>query len=491
MKRRTFLAATAAGGAALAMPALKSQSQMRLESGQAFEPLSLLDATGGELQLEAQTGQTAFAGGAPSPTKGFNGAYLGPVIRMRRGGTIAARVSNRTSDPVSCHWHGLNVPSKADGGAHQSIIAPDATWFPELPIDQPAATLWYHTHVHGRVAPDIHAGLAGAIIVEDEQSDALDLPSRYGVDDLTLILQDKSFDGDGRPVYDPDMMGVMHGMVGDTVLANGQLAPEARVPAGLVRLRLINACTGALLRISGAEFAVIATDQGLLSKPHSIREVAISPGERVEIVTDLSDATAADLKVSAGPASGMGGMMSGGGMMDGMGMGRGGRNSRQQTLIRLAPDLGLASSGPLPGTLTAFEPPENIPNETSRTFHLAAQMGPGMMVRRLFGAQTMTINGESFNPDRIDFTAKAGAIERWRVTGAMMGHPFHVHGAKFLIADPQRPEEMGWKDTAMINGARDLIVKIEARSEDQIPFMYHCHILEHEDAGMMGQFLVA
>ena len=105
------------------------------------------------------------------------------------------------------------------------------------------------------------------------------------------------------------------------------------------------------------------------------------------------------------------------------------------------------------------------------------------------GGMKMTINGKPFEPDRIDFTAGRGTLERWRVESRMMAHPFHAHGVKFRIPDPQRPEETGWKDVAVVRGTRDLLVSIDAATERDIPFMFHCHILEHEDAGMMGQFL--
>lgn len=448
-----------------------------LIEGEPFRPLPVLDTANG-LSLRAMAGTTRFGTGAPTPTMGFERPYLGPTLRMRRGSTVAATVANATDVPISTHWHGLNVPSPADGGSHHSMIAPDATWNATLPVRQPAATLWYHTHVHGRTAPDQWAGLAGALIVDDDDADALGLPSDPGVDDLVLILQDKRFGSNGRAIYEPNMMDIMHGYVGDVVLANGQLAPRAAVPAGPVRLRLINAATSARHVIAFPRPTVlIGVDQGLLPKPVEVGEVSIAPGERVEVVVDMGDGGEAAVTVAASSLDG--GMMRGG-MMDRSGSGD------SHPLIQLVADSDRPARGRVPERLTDDLPPLPQPTSTRR---FALGMGMGMGGMRGMGGMKMTINGKPFEPDRIDFTAGRGTLERWRVESRMMAHPFHAHGVKFRIPDPQRPEETGWKDVAVVRGTRDLLVSIDAATERDIPFMFHCHILEHEDAGMMGQFL--
>lgn len=467
-------AMTGSGGGGAPMP------------GAPFRPLPVVDALGGTLRLSAGAGTTRFGDGAPTATMGYSAdgaglSYLGPTVRIRRGTTVEARVANETPVPISTHWHGLNVPSSSDGGAPQSVIAPGATWDATLPVRQPAATLWYHTHVHGRTAPDLWAGLAGAFIVEDDASDALGLPSEPGVDDLVLILQDKRFGPDGAAVYDPGMMEIMHGYVGDVVLANGQFAPAATVPAGPVRLRLINASTSAEHRIGfDRPTVLIAVDQGLLPAPVEVDRITIAPGERVEVVVDMRDGGAAAPTVSA---AAVGGGMMGGGMMDEAGA--------AHALIALRTDPSLATRGSVPGVLVEDEGSLPSPSVTRR-FDLQENMGPAQMARNMVGrGPVMAINGEPYEAGRIDFTARPGAVERWTVTTDSMAHPFHAHGLKFRILGPHRPEEAGWKDVAVVDGTRDLLVRIEARSEDDVPFMFHCHILEHEDAGMMGQFLVA
>ena len=460
-----------------------SQNASTLSAGAPFRPLPLLDATGGVLNLRATSGETRLGDGAPTPTMGWNGTYLGPTIRMRRGTTVRAAVENGTGVPVSAHWHGLNVPSNADGGAPQSVIHPGAMWNATLPVDQPAMTGWYHTHVHGRTAPDLWAGLAGAIVLEDEATDALGLPSTHGVDDLVLILQDKRFDAEGRATYEPGMMEIMHGYVGTHVLANGQLAPLADVPTGFVRLRLVNAATSAEHRIAfDRPTVLIGVDQGLLPAPVAVEAVTIAPGERVEVVIDMREGGEASPTVVASTVGGgMGGMM-GGGMMGG---------GEPHPLITLRADPGRRGAGRVPNRLA--DPLPALPEPVAtRRFVLEENMGPMQHVRQLVGrGPVMAINGEPYEAGRTDFTSKRGTVERWTIVSEGMAHPFHAHGVKFRVPDPQTPEETGWKDVVTVAGTRDLLVFIDAETVNDVPLMFHCHILEHEDAGMMGQFLTS
>lgn len=447
----------------------------------------LLDARTNPIRLEATAGTTAFAGGAPSSTMGFNQTYLGPTVLLSRETNVPVRIENSVGVPITVHWHGLTVPSAADGGPG-SEIAPGAGRDVELPIRQPAATHWYHTHVHGRTAPDVYAGLAGAVILQDEQEADTQLPRTYGVDDFVLILQDKRFDGAGRAVYEPGTMDIMHGFRGDAVLVNGQLRPIAKAPRGLVRLRLINAATSSPFDLSlesGRPLVLIGVDQGLLDAPAEVSRVLLAPGERVELLVDLGRGE--DRLMAASQSSmGMGGMMGGmGGMMGG--------DAGSAVLLTLAPDDGreaAVTSIPqrLPGSAVSISA-----TGARRRFVLDEGMGPMNMARGLVGGSpVMTINGKRYEIDRIDFSTPVGASEHWTVVANQMAHPFHVHGAKFQVLRngdrAPRPEERGWKDTVLVNGEAELAVSIDAETSEGLPFVFHCHILEHEDAGMMGQF---
>ena len=155
----------------------------------------LLDASklANSVALEVQVGNTEFFPGKASKTLGYNGSYLGPTIRVNRGDEVEIAVTNALKEDTTVHWHGLLIPAELDGGPHQ-LIRSGATWRPRLPIRQPAATLFYHPHVHGRTGAQVYSGLAGVLLVTDDAERALGLPSEYGVDDLPLVLQDRLFE---------------------------------------------------------------------------------------------------------------------------------------------------------------------------------------------------------------------------------------------------------------------------------------------------------
>ncbi len=147
------------------------------------------------------------------------------MIKVKSGETVNMHVNNDLSDSTSVHWHGLEVNGPEDGGPHQ-VIDQGTLWEPSFMIDQPASTLWFHPHVIGTTAIQVYYGLAGLIIVEDEFSDALNIPKDYGVNDIPLIIQDRSFNSDGSFNYTTNMM---NGVVGDKILVNGAITPTLKV----------------------------------------------------------------------------------------------------------------------------------------------------------------------------------------------------------------------------------------------------------------------
>ena len=179
----------------------------------------LIDARkeGNAVALRVQSGTTEFFPGQPSASLGYSGSYLGPSIRIYRGDDVEIAVTNALNEDTTVHWHGLLIPAELDGGPHQ-IIAPGNVWRPTLPIRQPAATLFYHSHVHGRTGVQVYSGLAGLLFVTDEAERALALPSEYGVDDLPVVIQDRQFE-DGLMVVPHGMMTMMQGRRGNTILA--------------------------------------------------------------------------------------------------------------------------------------------------------------------------------------------------------------------------------------------------------------------------------
>jgi blue copper oxidase len=255
----------------------------------------LIDAAkqGNAVKLKVSSGRHAFIKARPTPAYGYSGPVLGPAIRMRRGDEVQMTVENALGFDTTVHWHGLLVPGDVDGGPHQ-VIKPGGSWRPRLKIDQPASTTWFHPHLHHDTARQIYMGLTGLIIVDDGSDADLGLPRTYGVDDVPIIIQDRSFDSDGSLLYDrdPDPQTIQYGLRGSTIIVNGVVGPVAKVPAGLVRLRILNAANAQNfdLRFSDRrEFRVIASDAGFLSTPVSMRQLRISPAERFEILVDFMD----------------------------------------------------------------------------------------------------------------------------------------------------------------------------------------------------------
>ena len=437
-------------------------------------------------------GAVSFTGQATSKTYGFNQDYLGPTLRIANG-AVQAKIQNTLNEAITVHWHGLLLPGVQDGGPHQEI-ATGQSWTPQLDVLQRPSTAWYHTHIHEHTARQVYQGLAGAIQVTDGRDRDRGLPDAYGENDLLLVLQDKRFDDAGRLSYRPHMMDLMHGFVGDQILVNGQTDGLAVVPRGVVRLRLLNASNARIFSLfleDGRPMHMIATDGGYLSKPAAVRQLRLSPGERAEVLVDFGKAGSTSLMSAEDANQGSGGMM--GGMMGGMSRMIDAFWDRSFVVLPFSVDDRLKSSiDRLPDQIDSDVPALDSKGIRQRRISLDMSMGHGMMHGGM-GAG-FAINGRPFDIERIDFTVAKGTVERWIVESPMLAHPFHIHGAYFQILSENgnKPgiENQGWKDTVLVDKQVEILIRFDNAATDQKPFMFHCHILEHEDAGMMGQFAV-
>ncbi|MFE3755879.1 multicopper oxidase family protein [Nocardia tengchongensis] len=429
---------------------------------------SRLDAQGvRHFSLTAQTGSTEFRPGIATPTWGYNGSALGPTLRARRGETVAVTVTNTLPEATSVHWHGMHVPAAADGGPHQ-MLAPTATWTPSWRIDQPAATLWYHPHPHGSTEKHVYRGLAGLFYLDDDNSDRLQLPNRYGVDDIPVVIQDRRFTADGHLDEKPSSS---YGLLGDTLTVNGAIGVGHDLPARRARLRLLNGSSSRLLELGfpdNREFALIATDGGLLAAPVTLTRLLLSPGERAEIIIDLDPGHSATLR--AFPVTSR------------TGIDRPERFGFDDTFDVLT--LRAITSAPAPGALPATLAP-------------ITTLGPDLPVTRSFDLKWFMINGAKMDMNRIDLTIPTGATEVWSVTNREdWPHNFHIHDTQFQIraidGTPPPAHLAGWKDTVYTEPARtyELAMRFPGPADPAHPYMYHCHLLHHEDQGMMGQFLL-
>src|SRR5699024_3831526 len=244
-----------------------------------------------EFHLTAQNATKEFVPGKKTETMGYNGNYLGPVIRVHKGQEVSVKVKNKLDDMTTIHWHGLEVDGDEDGGPH-SGIQPRESWSPEFKIEQPAATLWYHPHPEQETGKQVYKGLAGLFLIEDEVSDRLDIPKEYGVDDVPLVIQDKKFNSDGSFEYDLGMRDVMNGLQGGTMLVNGAVDPYLEVPKGMMRLRLLNGSNARVYELhfsNNQTFSQLVSDGGFLENPIEMNELILSLAERPENVVDYQN----------------------------------------------------------------------------------------------------------------------------------------------------------------------------------------------------------
>ncbi|MGM0632706.1 MAG: multicopper oxidase family protein [Pseudomonadota bacterium] len=505
-------AALGMGAGGLLLPASLARSGE--EGGHTPEsgnPLQLMPVDEGKLRdgvrhfsLQIQQGRTAFHPGKPTDTLGINGDYLGPTLRMRRGDQVRIDVGNRMGQPTTLHWHGLHVPQEADGGPH-SVIEDGAQWQAAFDVRQAAGTFWYHSHMLHQTGEQVYRGLAGMLLVDDEESAALDLPSEHGVDDIPLVVQDRLFDGDGNLRYMDNFESMMIGMFGDTMVVNGTVDPVFEARRQRLRFRILNASNARQLKLAfsdGRPFRVIAGDGGLLSAPVELTDMLLTPAERVEIVVDVSDGQPVRLMNLASPMDfpEFRGALSQ--MMRSM-------NTETMTILSIVPASTLESSPGLPSSLVEVPPlpPARAVQHRNMWLNMGygprsgGNRGPGLGNRNGFGGGHggghFGISGRAMDLDYINERVPLGNTEIWTIENRTpMMHPFHIHGGLFRVLDrngrPPPAHEAGYKDTVRIDARQtvSVIMSFTDYAHETIPFMFHCHTLEHEDRGMMGQFLV-
>ena len=491
MNRRTFLK-TAGAGALVTGAGLSSLTLAQ----SVMTPLPILPMTDltkgieGRIPFALNPSSHDFGNGEASKTLGINSRYLGPVLRVKQGQTLPFDVANGIGDTTTIHWHGLHIPGAVDGGPHQEIEQ-GKTWSPDVPIVQHASMNWFHSHMHGKTARQTYEGLAGVMLVEDDGSLSADLPQTYGVDDFTLVLQDKTFDANGSMSYELTGQVFEDGYEGDTLVVNGAIAPLGQaVPMGLVRLRILNACNARFLQLSmeTGPVIVIASDGGFLAAPVEAESILMSPGERYELLVDMTSLQSNTLNVNLnGDQGGFFSNLFGG--------------NQPLAALTLTQNGDAGFSGSIPSRLANLAPPVRGEATTTRDFELQMDVGADLAALALAWdnvcgkATAMDINGQPMKMDRIDETVKKGDTEIWRISVDDMLHPFHIHGCSFRIlsqsgsAPPSYAQ--GWKDMVHVEeGWSEVLVKFDYEATEQTPYMYHCHILEHEDCGMMGQFTV-
>lgn len=433
-----------------------------------------------------------FFPGNISHTYAFNQyKYLGPTLIFNKGTNVNITVNNQIGDTTTVHWHGIHLPAKWDGGPHSPIL-PGTSWNPTFTVMDNAATYWYHPHLHMKTAEQAIKGAAGLIIVRDPIEAALNLPRKYGVDDFPLVIQCQQ--------YDSANQAMPLGMQDSTILINGARANYgytvyANCPAQVVRMRILNASGERAFNFgftANMQFKIIASDGGLLNAPVNTTRLRLAPGERAEILLDLtgmngqtihlmSYASELAMGIQGGPTM----PMPSGPPMDSP------LNGVDFNIMQINVVPQTASPvTTIPATLTTNNPYPTGSANITRTIRFTAD---SMMVMD----GPFYFNDSTFNMMRIDYEIPLNNIEIWKlVNETMVAHPFHIHDVQFYLFDRSGTtppaEELGRKDVVLVPPGDSVmfITKFEDFADTIIPFMYHCHILMHEDDGMMGQFIV-
>jgi FtsP/CotA-like multicopper oxidase with cupredoxin domain len=453
------------------------------------------------------------------------GTYLAPTLRFKKGSKVRLILNNNLPAQSILHWHGLHVPANMDGNPMYAINHGE-TYIYEFEILNRAGTYFYHSHAHGVTARQVYSGLAGLLIVSDDQEQALNLPS--GDYDVPLVIQDRSFDGQNQLAYSAHMMQRMQGFLGDQILVNGRPDFVLPVATRAYRLRLVNGSNSRIYKLAwndGTPLTVIGVDGGLLEAPEQHAYVMLAPGERLELWMDFSERTIGtelslrSLQFDAASHGGMG--MMGGGMMGGrgrrgmMGGGMMGGGMMSVSTLPSGSDYPLLKirvakkeqgHSTLPKVLTPITALQikNAANATSpKTIALSMQHMSALLNGRSYKMNDIQPD-EIIPVNSLQLIEFDNGFDGGGMHGMMnMPHPMHLHGEQFQIVKREVSSgssdsyatvssgfvNSGWKDTVLVMPGEKVTI-LKPFNDFKGLFMYHCHNLEHEDMGMMRDYLI-
>lgn len=458
-----------------------------------------------------------------------DGTYLAPTLSFKKGQKVRLILNNNLPAQSILHWHGLHVPANMDGNPMYAINQGE-TYVYEFEILNRAGTYFYHSHAHGVTARQVYSGLAGLLIVSDDQEQALNLPS--GAQDVPLVLQDRSFDGQNQLVYSAHMMQRMQGFLGDRILVNGRPDFVLPVATRAYRLRLVNGSNSRIYKLAwddGTPITVIGVDGGLLAAPEQHPYVMLAPGERVDAWMDFSgralgtELTLRSLPFDAaghggmGMMGGMGGGMMGGGRHRGMmGGGMGGMMGGMMSVSTLpsGSDYPIAKIRVAKKEQGEHSLPKTLTPISALQVKNAANAGNPKTIALSMEHMSALLNGRSYKMDDVqpDEMIPVNSLQLIEFDNGFGGgmhsmmnmpHPMHMHGEQFQIVKREmnsRSSEnydtvaagfvnSGWKDTVLVMPGEKVTV-LKPFNDFKGLFMYHCHNLEHEDLGMMRDFLI-
>ena len=439
--------------------------------------------------------------------QGIKNSYLGPIIRVKKGQKIRVNYKNLLDEESIIHWHGLHIPEEMDGHP-RFVIDKGEDYVYEFKIMNRAGTYWFHPHPHGKTGPQVYGGLAGLFIVSDDEEESLNLPK--GKYDIPIVIQDRIFNSDNQLVYLQSPMQKMNGFLGNQILINGRPNFNLSVSSKAYRLRLLNGSNSRIYKIAlsnGTPLKVIGNDGGLFEKPITKNYIVLAPAERIDMIVDFSGMelnSKVELISLPFPNPNMGGGM----MMGRMAGSSGLPNGAQLKLAEFNINKIVNEPFKLPGKLS------NIPQiDTSNAINL----NNPRRFRFAMSRMSWTINGKTFGMTDVasDEKVKLNTSEIWEfINGGgsmgmgMMGgmiqmpHPVHIHQLQFRIIERSFNNsslwqslkdgfiDEGWKDTFLLLPGMKVKILISFKDYPGL-FLYHCHNLEHEDMGMMRNYLIS
>ena len=415
-----------------------------------------------EVNLTAAVTKLSLQPGVVSEVFAYNGHVPGPTLDVREGDRVIIHFKNELPEPTTVHWHGIHLPFESDGSPFHPIKPGESKDYVFTVRPGTAGTYWYHPHPDHRTGFAIGKGLFGAIVVH-----AADDPLPRLTEKL-LVLSDNRFLQDGTidfpdPASHHGGIDEENGREGPVLFVNGQVLPRIQIRSGEVqRWRVVNSSAGRIFRIAipGQTMLQVGTDGGLLEKPVEVKEVLLTTGERVELLvrggargssTVLQNLPYDRYSPQTRPAD---------------------WNVTRDLLTLETTNLPPVTPPVIPATLTKI-----VPLDTTKA----------TAVRTIICGQGI-INGHTMDMARVDVSTHVGATEIWEITNIVgMDHPFHLHGFQFQVLDRDGVKEpyLAWKD--MLNIPKHSTARIIVRYDDYPgKWMFHCHILDHEDHGMMG-----
>jgi FtsP/CotA-like multicopper oxidase with cupredoxin domain len=422
------------------------------------------DSSGDHYDLTIKAGTAQMRPGAATPIVGFNGMVPGPTIIATKGRPITVTQTNAWSENVTIHNHGHKVAADSDGHPVDYITPGNAKVY-HYPNDQRASTYWYHDHTMSLTDSHVYYGLAGFYIIHDPAEDSLNLPS--GSHDVPLLLQTKLFNADNTL----STVALNKPLPGEVPVVDGVATPYLAVDTSHYRLRLLNGTSHRVLTLyiavdgasAGEPFSVIGSDGGLLAAPVEETSLPMAPGERYDLVFDFSRYPVGThlTLIDAGSVDSA--------------------NNLSVGFIQFVVTASGHDTSSVPAHLSTIS--RYLPFDAVSTTQV--QLG--------FNGSNWVINGQTYDPARIDETSKLDTVYIWELSNHSVFnvlHPFHKHLTQFQILDingqPPPPYQAGWKDTIKVNdgGTTRIIFKNETFTGT---YVFHCHKLDHEDEGMMAQ----